>query len=400
MTDTELELAPVQQDEPKMKQLQPFDAMRAELEKLKATAETLTVTSIDDKAGMKLARATRLTLKDLRVSIDQKRKELGEDALKTKQKIDADAKELKEMIEPLETRMLLCEEFAEREAVRIEDEKRSIRVAELQPLLTGPLAVDLGKMDDADYAGLLADAKGAHAARLAAVAKAEADRIAAEIAAEEQRKLDAEERERIRQENERLKAEAKAREAAAQKEREEAAVKLKAEQHRAEAEAKAEREAARKREAQLAEAARREREIAEQKAKSERDALEAQMAEDRAKAAKQREAAEAVAKAQREAVEAKAREDRAARQKVEAELKTKREAEAKAAAEIAAAEEAKKAAPDNEKLLALCSTLRSSTNLEMSSKNGKATLTFVKSEIERVAESIEASVRGKPGQLL
>lgn len=71
----ELELAPVQAGEPPQKQILPFDHFKAELEKLKATAETLTVTSIDDKAGMKLARATRLTFRELRVSITHRHKE-------------------------------------------------------------------------------------------------------------------------------------------------------------------------------------------------------------------------------------------------------------------------------------------------------------------------------------
>jgi hypothetical protein len=55
---------------------------------------------------MKLARATRLTLKDLRVAVEKKRKELGEEALLQKQKIDGAAKQIREIIEPLEARLL------------------------------------------------------------------------------------------------------------------------------------------------------------------------------------------------------------------------------------------------------------------------------------------------------
>ena len=189
MNTTELELAPVQPDEPPMRQLAPFDQFRAQAEKLKVTAETLTVTDINDKAGTKLARATRLELREVRIAIDKRRKELGEHHLRETQRINADAKVLREMIEPLEARLQDQEDFIERETARIQDEKRTTRAAELAPFLSGPVSVDLGVMTDEAYAGLLSDSKGLHAAKLereakekaeAAAAKEEAERISAE----------------------------------------------------------------------------------------------------------------------------------------------------------------------------------------------------------------------------
>lgn len=207
------------------KQLAPFDEFKAQVERLKSTAQTLIVSDVNDRAGMKLARATRLSLREVRIAIEHRRKELGEHHLRETQRINSDAKALRDLIEPLELRLENQENFAEREATRIAEEKRTARTA----------------------------------------AEAERARIEAQ-----------------RVENERLKKEAAEREEAAKKEREEAAAKLKAEQERAakekaraEADAKAEREALqRKADAEAKrireEAAERER-VASEKAKAEAD---------------------------------------------------------------------------------------------------------------------------------
>lgn len=184
----QLELAPEQPGEPGMKQLAPFDALRTQAEKLKLTAETLTVTSIDDKAGMKLARSTRLALKEVRVAITHRHSELKEHINEEGRLLDRKKRELFALIEPLEARMLECEEFAEREAVRIAEAKCAARIAELEPFTKSPpwhLTIpNLGKLSDEDYAGLLASCKLTHES----VSAAEAARIAndARIAREAQ----------------------------------------------------------------------------------------------------------------------------------------------------------------------------------------------------------------------
>lgn len=322
-----------------MKQLAPYDEFKAKAEKLKLTAETLTVTDINDRAGMQLARSTRLSLREIRVAVEHRRKELGEEALKTKQRIDADAKEMKDFCEAQESRLLEMEQFAERETARIQNEKRTARIAELTPFLSAPVAIDLGTMADEAYAGLLSDSKDAQAARI------ERERKLAEEAAAKL-KAEAEERERIRLENEKLKAEAAEREAAAKKEREEAAAKLKAEQDRAAKEKAEAEEVARQERLRLQALA----EVERQKAAAEAVRLKAESdARDKA-ALVEREAAAAKAKKEREAIEAKAKADREAREKLEAEVAAKKAAEDKAAAEKLAAEKAAAMAPTKDKL--------------------------------------------------
>jgi hypothetical protein len=346
MTTEELQLVPDSEQLPTKRAdtVAIWNEYRAQAEKLKVTAETLTITSIEQIAEMKVARATRLALREVRIAVDHKRKELGEYHLRETQKINAAAKELRELIEPLEARLQDQEDFIERETLRIEDGRREARHAEIAPFLTGPLSVDLGKLPDADYAKMLADAKDL------ATLREERARKEKE-AAEAQAKAEAEERERIAAENAKLKKEA-----------EEAAAKAKAEREAAEAERKRIQAEAEARERAAAEKARQELEAAQQKAaeeariaaekaRKEREAIEA-------KAKAERAAAEKKAKAEREAADAKAREERLAREKLEAEIAAKRAAEEKAEADRIAAEKAAANAPAKEKLTVFAHEVR------------------------------------------
>lgn len=333
-----LELAPIQQGEPQMKQLAPFDSYRDTLAKLKTTAETLTVTDVNQRAEMKLARATRLTLKDLRVEITHRHKELKEGILREGQSLDAGKRELLAIIEPLEARLMDQEQFIERETARIEDEKRIARTDELTPFLFAPVVIDLGKMTDSDYAAMLIDCKTARAVRLAREQK-EADELAAKIKAE------AAERERIRLENEQLKKEAIEREEKARKEREAAAAEL----------AKEREEAAR---------------IArEEKAKADAEAD---------KLRKEREATETADRLERLRLHQIAADARA-------EVDARKEAEAKVieSAKIAAAAAA--AAPEKEKLNALAKTIREINMPILKTAKGAAVMEEIAFKIEILA---------------
>ncbi len=317
-----------------MKQLAPFDEFKAKAEKLRITAETLTVTDINDKAGMKLARATRLELREVRIAIEKRRKELGEHHLRETQRINGDAKVLKELIEPLEARLQDQEDFIEREAARIASEKRNARTAELAPFLSGPVSVDLGTMTDEAYAGLLSDSKGLHEAKIAREKK-EREEAEAAVKAERER-IEAQ-----RLENERLKKEAVEREAAAEKQRQAAAAALKAEQDRA---------------------AERERVIQAR-------AIEAQRIADenaRAQAAK----ADAERKAREQA------------EKQIAAVRAEKLALAKAAAD---AEEAAAAAPEKEKLRALAKTIRELHVPVLTTEKGVAAVVEIAAKVEAFA---------------
>lgn len=337
---------------------------RSQLEPLIKTAETLEVTDAKQTAQMRLARETRLALKKLRVAIDHKRLELVDDYKKKAKEIDTKAKDLRELIEPMEARLLEQEEFAEREEKRLQDERGMEREKLLAPFVLNPLVYPLAKMGQDEFDELLSGAKAAHQTKIESAQKAEEARLAKE-------KADSEERERIRQENARLKKEA-----------EDAAAAAKAAREKAEAERRAVEEQAHK-----------EREAAAAKAKSERDALEAKMrAEQEAQAAAakaEREKAEAAAKKERDAMAAKLAEERAARDKMAAEVlaaaKKQQEAER---AEKAKRETAAKA-PDKEKLAAFAEAVRSLPVPELTSEPGKALTAALLDQTEKFAQWVD-----------
>ncbi len=272
----------------------------AQAEALRHTAETLTVTAIEDIAGQTLARNTRLSLRSIRIETEKRRVAMVEDMTKETRRINAAAKAVKDFIEPLEERLLEQEQFVDREKERLLDARRQARLTELAPFLTSQPPVDVGLMETDVYRSFLSDAKDLHALKLQRERAAEEVRLAKE-------KADAEEREKMRVENERLKAEAEAREAEALKEREAAAAKQR------EIEAAASKE--------LKEAA---------------DAL-----------AKEREAREAAERRQQQAADAEQR-------RLNAELRAE---EARKAAEAQAARKAA-AAPDKQKLVAFVSLIQ------------------------------------------
>lgn len=338
-----------------------WDGYRTQLEKLKATAETLTVTDVSQTSEMKLARVTRLTLKDLRVEIEKRRKELGEEYLRKTQKINAAAKELRELIEPLEERLLEQEKFAEIAEAKRKAELKASREAALLPFGVNISFYNLSEMTEEAFSDLLATTKRTHEEKIEAERKAEEERIAKE-------KAEAEERERIRMENERLKREAAEREAALAEERKKAeATRLAAE-----------------------EKARKEREALEAKAKAEREEAARKAAEAQAKAKAERDAIEAKARAERESAEAAAKKEREAREKIESELREKAaEEERKRNAQIAAEKKAA-AAPDKEKIMAFAANVRSMSAPKCSTEDGAAVSREIADKIAKFATWIEA----------
>lgn len=141
---------------------QEFEAQVAEL---KATAESLTVTDATQLTEMKLARATRLSLRDIRLHVESRHKELKADVLKRGLELDAFKRQLLAVIEPLEVRLLEQEQFAERaEKARQDalDPERRAKLAEYddQPLI----GINLGAMPQAMWkARLAAERKAAQA---------------------------------------------------------------------------------------------------------------------------------------------------------------------------------------------------------------------------------------------
>lgn len=238
--------------------LQNFETFFAQANEWEKKAKSIVITSVEQKAEMKMAREARFALKTLRVETEKKRKSLKEDALRKGQTIDAIAKIITNTIVPIEKYLEEQEKFIEIQEEKRKEELKEKRIVELSPYEVDTTFVDLANMTDEAYDAFLLSSKGAFTAKLAEIKRIEDERIAKERADEEMRK-----------ENERLKIEAEAKEKELQAERE--AV----EKQRAEEKAKADAELKKAEDALRAEK--------EAKEKIEREAREKALAEENAR---------------------------------------------------------------------------------------------------------------------
>jgi hypothetical protein len=298
-----------------------FQRLLAEAKATIEQASKIAITEASTPLEVKLVRTLRMALKDVRCRVENERKALKEESITRGKAIEGMANIVKAMIEPVEKSLEDQEKFKERQEAARKQALKEEREAQLRVYAVDPQFYNLAEMTAEAFAQLMENTKIAHAAKIEAARKAEADRIAAENArlAEEAR---------VREENARLKREAAEREEANRMERQ-----------KAEADAKA-----------AAEVARKEREAIEAKACAEREALEKKAREDKAAADA------AAAKAKRESDEAAAKE-REARQKAEAELKASKEAEAKRQADEEKARRKAENAPKAQKLRAFATLI-------------------------------------------
>ena len=335
----------------------------------------LKINGIDDKEGFKAVHAARMIVKDSRIKVEKKRKELKEDALRYGQAIDKEANRIKALIAPVEEHLDAEENAVEEAKKAIEAEKarqeelriqaRRDRLVALGVQFNGQQwnyqAINLPEpmlkcANDEQFEKLFAQFKEA--------VDAEKERLAAEKAA---RQAESERLSKIaaEQEAERLRLEKIAQEQhdaeVARKAAEEAEQRRKEMQERLERAEQEKRELAVKAE---------EHRIANEKAEWERikqaelDAIEAA----KQKAIDDKRRAEELEKAKQEAAE-KARLQAIEDAKREAEEKRQADERARIAAEKKAAR-----APDKEKLLAYADMLENVMPPIIKTDDGKAIL--------------------------
>lgn len=237
------------------------------------TKETIAVTQEDQFDLMAEASDKRKALKKIRSSVENKRKELKADSLRTGQAIDSIAKRVKNAIEPAEKYLEMQEKFAELKQAEREAKLKTERVEKLLAYTDDISLYNIDSMNQEQFDSLLASLKSAHEAAIEAEKKAEADRLAA---AEAVKNRQAE----IEAENIKLKKEAEAIEAERAAERKAEQEKLDKIQAEKDAEIKAERE---KREAIEAEQAAKLALESKQKADAEEARREALLAPDKNK---------------------------------------------------------------------------------------------------------------------
>lgn len=341
-----------------------FEPMLAKADEWSARAKLIVVTNVDDKRGMRMARESRLALREIRVKVEHERKRLKEDSTRRGKAIDGMANVFKALVEPIEAYLLEQETFAERAETARKDALRSARIEALVALGADPsVYANLGETSEETWALTLDAARAAKEAREVAAKQAEIVRVEAERIAAEKRET--ERLARIQAEAERV-----ARERAAAEEN----ARLQAEKAELEAKAAAEREKA------AAEIA-----AVEAKAAADRDAAAVEAAA--AKATADRVAAEQDAALKAARVARATAEDEAARVKAAADAE-RREVERRAAADLAA-RQAAALAPDREKLTAFAATLRALEIPALSTPPGKAAAAKVAEQIAKMASWVE-----------
>lgn len=249
----------------------------------------LAVQGVSDKKGLEVVHAARMEMRNLRVSIEKRRKELKADSLEYGKKVDEAAKALTKLIEPIESHLEKEEAIVEREKERLRREEEVKRQAKLQQRLDQLTAVGAMRhpsvveiLTDEEFADTLENCtrefeeKQAREAAEAEQRRQEQERLELERAelARIKAKQEEELAEARRQEEERLSAEREALEIERRKQAEEQA-RVDAERARLDAEKQrlADEEAERQRQIELekakAEAAERAKREAEERARTE-----------------------------------------------------------------------------------------------------------------------------------
>lgn len=186
--------------------LEAFGAPFAEAGKVLADYRLIKVTEEDQFDLMAEARSKRLTLKSIRVGVENKRKELKEDSLRTGRAIDSVAKFVKEIIEPAEKYLEEQEKFAEIKAAARAAEVKTERTKALMQYTDDISVYNLDTMTAEQFQALLTSLKDARDAQIAQDQRIKAEATAKAEAEEKERK-------RLKAENDKLQAKAKAEEA-------------------------------------------------------------------------------------------------------------------------------------------------------------------------------------------
>jgi len=152
----------------------------------------LVIRDVSDADGFKAVHSARMVVKNHRVSVEKVRKELKADALEYGRKVDAEAKRITAMLEPIESHLSAQEDAHEKEKWDIANAARLKAEAEVKAKEEAE-AARIKAEQEAEQAKIKA-VQDAENARL----KAEADRLA------EQQRILNEDRQKIEEEKKRL----------------------------------------------------------------------------------------------------------------------------------------------------------------------------------------------------
>lgn len=150
----------------------------------------LSIADVNDRVGYVMVHRARMDIKNKRCAVENMRKELKADALDYGRNVDAEAKRITALLEPIETHLLEQEQTIDAEKERIKNAARLKAEAEAKAKADAEEAARKAAQE-AEAAALRAERQKLEAERLAM--EAERSRVAAEQKAA-QDKIDAERR--------------------------------------------------------------------------------------------------------------------------------------------------------------------------------------------------------------
>ena len=180
------------ENKPRTMTEQAIDALASSEPMIDMVLSYADLTVVDDGIG-KVEEAHK-AVKRLRVDLDKKRKELNEGALHYQRTVNATAKTLTEKIEAVEARLLAEREYYESEKLKEKKAKESAKAATLNERVARLSSAGIAVSDIASIGAMAPDEFEfffAKESRVAAEAKAEAERL--EAARQEELKRQAEE---------------------------------------------------------------------------------------------------------------------------------------------------------------------------------------------------------------
>lgn len=221
-----------------------FKPYFAQAEEWVSQARQIQITDASQIEEMTKARKARLSLKNIRIEVENRRKELKEESLRKGKAIDGMANVLKFLIEPIEEYLEKQEKFVE-----IQEKERLDKLESERKMILSDLGVvensfyDLRKMPQEQFEALVKQANEAKQLREEAVKRELEEAKKKEEAEAEERRKQAEEKAKVEAEAKRLAEEAR--------KIEEEQAKLRAEKAKLEAEQKAKAEAEAKEKARI-----------------------------------------------------------------------------------------------------------------------------------------------------
>lgn len=123
-------------------QLIEFNVTDAAIQELATQYLPLKIDGLEDKQGQKAVKEARSIVKRYRIDIDKKRKDLNADALEWQRKINAEAKRITLLLEPIESHLVAEEKRIDDEIERLKREKEEAEAVRYHERVTKLIAIN------------------------------------------------------------------------------------------------------------------------------------------------------------------------------------------------------------------------------------------------------------------